>query len=229
VLRTILVVEEWADQQIPPHQNAAYALGTRGLMDHPRWFGDPELLRPGRYEFQIMVGDGFREEMSIDDTRQRAAVSNTATLTVQEPNGVDADVWRLLDALGKGRWGPGLLYVRSGQDLAKRIITDYPSSSYAPWLATTCAAPTTEEREAILRDFLGRLSEDSNTNWRRFRLVEWQVGLADKYFDTKPELSRTYEARARAILNALLKQSDDNELKKHAKERLDYLDDPVEP
>jgi hypothetical protein len=77
-----------------------------------------------------------------------------------------------------------------------------------------------------LRDWLSRAPEDSSTNWRRFRLAEWQIFLSDTYHRQKPELSGGYEAKARAILNEILKQSDDGELKKHAKERLDYLDDP---
>lgn len=156
VTKRILVVEEWADQKISPRQSASYILSTRGLMDHPRWFGDPELLRPGRFELQIMVGDVLREGMPIDEARQRAAVSNTVTLTVQEPSGVDAQVWRLMAAAGGGRWGPGFLYGRSGWALAKRVITEYPSSSYTPWFVSMGGAPTEQEDEAVLRDWLSR-------------------------------------------------------------------------
>jgi hypothetical protein len=225
VVRTLVVVEEWAGQKIQPHQNASYTLSTRGLMNHPAWFLDSRLSRPGRFEFQVMAGDDLREEIGIDAARQIAVVSNTATLTVQEPAGVDAQVWRLMKA-SRGDWSPGLLFGRAGQEIAKRVLADYPNSSYASWFASTCPAPTTEARESILRDWLSRAPEDSNTNWRRLRLAESQIALADKYGRTQPELSRSYEAKARAIIKALLKVANDDELKKHAKERLDYLDDP---
>jgi len=226
VTKRILVVDEWAGQNIPPRQSATYTLNTMGLMDHPRWFVDPELLRPGRFELQMMVGDDLREGMAIDEARQRAAVSTTVTLTVQEPSGVDAQVWRLMVAAGGGRWGPGILYGRSGQALAKRVISEYPSSLYTPWFVSMGGALTEQEDEAVLRDWLSRAPDDSNTNWRRFRLAQWQIALGDKYLNTKPDASHSYNANARAILNSILKQSDDDELKKHAKERLDYLDDP---
>ncbi|HXH39376.1 MAG TPA: hypothetical protein VNN08_12170 [Thermoanaerobaculia bacterium] len=226
VTKTILVVEEWAGQKIPPHQNASYTLNTRGLMNRPAWFATSRLSQPGRFEFQIMVGDSLREEMGIDEARQRAAVSNTVTLTVQEPSGADAEVWRLMRALGGGTWGPSLLYTESGKGLAKRIVAEYPTSSYTPWFASMGGAPTEQEDEAVLREWLSRAPEDSNTNWRRFRLAQWQIALANKYLDTQSERSHSYETNARAILNALLKVSGDDELTKHAKERLDYLDDP---
>ena len=225
VVRTIVVVEEWAGQKIPPHQSASYALSTRGLMNHAGWFVDYRLSRPGRFELQMMVGDDLREEMGIDEARQRAAVSNTVTLTVQEPSGADADVWSLMKAAGDN-WSPGLLFGPAGQAIAKRVLAEYPSSSYASWFASTCPAPTAEERESILRDWLSREPQDSNTNWRRFQLAQLEIALANKYADTQPERSQSYETKARAILNALLKVSGDDELTKHAKERLDYLDDP---
>jgi hypothetical protein len=226
VSRTIVMVDEWASQKIAPHQSSSYTLSTRGLMSYPAWFADSRLSEPGRFELQMMVGDGLREDLNIDDTRQRAAVSNTVTLTIQEPSGVDAGVWRLMRALGGGTWGPGHLYVRSGQEFAKRVVTEYPTSSYTPWFASMGAGPTEQEQEAVLRDWLGRAPEDSNTNWRRFRLAEWQIALGDKYLNTNPDLSHTNNANARAILNAILKQSNDDELKKRVKDRLDYLDDP---
>jgi hypothetical protein len=227
VTKRILVVEEWNDQKISPHQNAAYTLSTRGLMNHPRWFVDSRLLQPGRFEFQLMVGDDLREGMDIGEIQQRATVSNTVTLTVQEPDGVDADVWRLMRTLGSGTWGSSLLFTQGGQGLAKRIVAEYPTSSYTPWFASMGGARTAQDDEAVLRDWLSRAPEDSNTNWRRFRLAEWQVGLGDKYLNTKPDLSHSYNASARAILNAILKQSNDAELKRRAKDRLEYLDDPA--
>jgi hypothetical protein len=226
VTRTVVTVDEWSGQKISPRQNSSYTLSTEGLMDHPAWFRDSRLSRPGRFELQMFVADNLSELLDIEEVRQRAAISNVAVLTVQEPSGVDADVWRIMRALNGGRWGASLLYVRSGQDLAKRIITEYPSSSYVPWLASMGAAPTADERESILRDWLSRAPEDSNTNWRRLRLAEWQISLGDKYGRQKQELSNSYRTNARAILNSILKQSDDVELKKLAKDRLDYLDDP---
>jgi hypothetical protein len=227
--RRVLIVDEWADQKIPPHKSSLYTLSTRGLMNHPAWFIAPGLARPGRFELQMLVGDDLPDQPGIEEMRQHAAVSNTVTLTVQEPSGIDAEVWRLMRALGGGAWGPGLLYGRSGQDLAKRIVTEYPSSSYALWFASMGAAFTDQDKEAVLRDVLSRAPEDSNTNWRRFRLAEWQITLSNKYVDTQPDRSRSYEAKARSILNAILRQSDDADLKKRAKDRLDYLDDvPIE-
>jgi hypothetical protein len=224
--RRVLTVEEWAGQRISPHQSSVYTLNTRGLMNHPAWFIAPALARPGRFELQVLVGDDLPAQADIEEMRQHAAVSNTVTLTLQEPTGVDAEVWRLMKASGGATWNPGLLYIRSGQDLAKRIVAEYPGSSYTPWFAAMGAAPTLEGREAILRDWLSRAPEDSNTNWRRFRLAEWQIALGGEYGHQHPELSHSSETNARAILNAILKQSDDDELKKHAKDRLDYLDDP---
>jgi hypothetical protein len=226
--RRVLTVEEWAGQKISPHQSNVYTLNTRGLMNHPAWFIAPGLARPGRFELQMLVGDDLPNQPNIEEMRQHAVVSNTVTLTLQEPTGIDAEVWRLMKALDGG-WNPGQLYGHVGQEIGKRVVTEFPDSSYASWFAAMGAATTTEERESILRDWLSRAPEDSNTNWRRQRLAESQIALADKYFDTKPELSRSYEAKARVNLNAILKQSDDNEVKRHAKERLDYLDDPVEP
>jgi hypothetical protein len=225
VVRTIVVVEEWAGQKIPPHQDASYTLSTRGLMNHPAWFVDYRLSRPGRFELQIMVGDDLREEIGIDGARQLAAVSNTVTLTVQEPSGADAEVWSLMRAAG-GNWGPGLLFGRAGQEIAKRVLAEYPNSAYASWFASTCPASTAEERESILRNWLSGAPEDSNINWRRFQLAQLEIALANKYADTQPERSQSYETKARAILNAILKVTGDDELTKHAKERLDYLDDP---
>jgi hypothetical protein len=77
-----------------------------------------------------------------------------------------------------------------------------------------------------LRDWLSRSPVDVNTNWRRFKLAQIQIGLSNKYSNTQPERSHTYETNARALLDGIIKHSDDEELKKRAKERLDYLDDP---
>jgi hypothetical protein len=218
-------VDEWAGQTILPRQAAAYTLSTEGLMDHPAWFLDSRLSRPGRFELQLFVSDNLREGLGIEEIRQRAAVSNTAILTVQEPTGVDAEVWRLMKTSDRN-WSPGLVFGPAGQELAKRVIAEHSNSSYAAWFASTCAAPTTEERESILRQWLSRAPGDSLTNWRKLRLAQYEIGLAGEYGHQHPELSHTSETNARAILNTLLKESNDDDLKKRAKERLDYLDDP---
>jgi hypothetical protein len=219
----------WPVEAIPAHGSIVREILSEGSLREPVWLGDGRLTGPGTYQLQafFVVGTPL-EATSIEEIQQHSVVTNTVVLTLQQPRGIDAEVWKEMLAFCRGKWNPGCVIGPADRQAAfvKHVVTDYPRSTYAGWFATMMPGPTEEERAAVLRDWLAHAPADDYTDWRRLALAEWEVALSDKYHQTKPEISRVHEAAARELLTALIKNAKIDALRARAQDRLDYLNEP---
>ena len=108
----------------------------RSLTGNP--FGlDPRLSFPGSYgvTMTLYAAADFNQPFS----------TNTATLTVRQPAGVDASVWAHMLSVTHGRGWGAAAWVTAGDALATWVRSNDPTSSYAMWLAGRGGVTSYEE------------------------------------------------------------------------------------
>jgi len=106
--------------------------GQKGL------WTDYRLNIPGTYRVRVVLNapDVPPTSLSIADLDAEALVSNEITIDVEEPHGVDADVWQALAAAEADQEWKSSAAVRDvDPKLAASLLARFPESSYAPWLA----------------------------------------------------------------------------------------------
>jgi hypothetical protein len=216
---------EWADDRLAPGETRAFEISTDGSFFRPIWFGDTRLHNPGTYLLDLLLSDSYSEEGPQGDRNQMAQLRATAVLTVEEPSGIDAEVWQLMQAFGGGTWQPSGLITRRGEELGDTILSQYSGSVYAGWFAATGTASDLEERANQLRRWLGEERSDALRPVRELRLVDFDVALMNKFSLTRPEKSKEYEQRARATLLKLSETKQSDAVRSRIREWLEYLDD----
>lgn len=226
---TMSVQSDWTDDVVSPHQNAVRDIFTGGQMRRPAWFADGRLSQPGTYQLEawFLTGTlhhGVDSLPELSEIRQQSIISNLAVLTVQEPHGVDAEVWQRMLGFCKGTWSPTCLGPFSGSEpLIQQILSKYPQSTYAGWFATMSSAPAAEERSAILRGWLTQAKPDDYTDWRRLALAEDELAIMHTYGNIKPDASKLHADVARVILGDLARTTKIDAVRVRAEKHLAYL------
>jgi len=202
---------------------------TDGTFRKPEWLGDARFRRPGRFELQAFFDDSYIPTESfrgapttIEQVRQRGISSTIAVLNVREPTGIDAEAWQLMNR-GRG-WAPAFLFENEGKRLAEQVMKAYPLSVYAGWIAATGAEGTTLDHVEMLRAWLEKAPADAYTEWRQRQLAVFELGASDELARRDPQKSAALLAAAGARLNRLVRESADPELKKLARESLEYAE-----
>ncbi len=221
-------LDSW-NGKVPPHALVVREILTEGSMRQPAWLGDARFARTGVFQLQALLVFGrIRDDAEIADIRQQSIASNTTVLTVQEPQGIDAQVLRQLFTICGRRCPAGwLLGTSQGQAaFVKHVVSDYPRSSYAGWFATMLPTYDTEERIALLRGWLADAPEDQYTDWRRLFLANDEMAEMHRYGRVDPANARIQEQKAREILIPLVQKTKIDAVRQRAQEKLDYLNTP---
>ena len=92
----ICPLQGWPEGEVVPAGGAVtHDIAIDGsLRSGPLAFGDPRLARPAVFTLQAFFFDTHRRELDFATARMEPNVaSNSVTLNVQEPLGIDAEVW----------------------------------------------------------------------------------------------------------------------------------------
>jgi hypothetical protein len=85
------------------------------------WFAEPRFRKPGTYRLRLQI---ITTELGLAEDLW----SSEATLTIREPEGVDAEAWVWLQSKIKGSW----TRINSWRDdFIPKLIDSFPSSEYA--------------------------------------------------------------------------------------------------
>ena len=216
---------DWPMISVSAGKTVTADLETDGSFFKPAWFLDSRLLASGTYDLQVFFGDALTNDLTADEIRARSVASTPAVLTVTEPTGSDLTVWHLLTGLGQP-WGPLRVLTPAAAPVVRRIMTDFPSSAYGGWLATTGIAGSAEDRAELLRQWLARdVPNDPYLEWRQLKLAILDIAVWDQFERTDPAKSRDHGAKARVTLNKLAQQTKNETIKRIVADRLDYLND----
>jgi hypothetical protein len=176
---------------VPPNgQRQLYIRFGPWLVEN-EFFADRRLSIPGIYGLEVTLsveGDsGFTEVRS-----------DTQTLVIQQPAGVDLAVWNFLQQTSGGKgWIPSD-WLESDDSVLRNVRVMYPSSTYAAWLGTVsptsdsitvklqqidaalAANPPATVRDELLLAKGGLLQASSNSAAFSERDVDKAVTLADQ-------------------------------------------------
>lgn len=207
-------------------QDVIYEFTPDGRLGTPGWFYF-EFTRPGTYGLQLVAGDYSDDKAWLETAmRQARAASNVVTLTVAEPVGVDAEVWKAMKALADTpeNWKAADIYTTAGNELAARIVRDYPDSVYTGWIATMGSSKDPDAAFEPLKAWMKLHPDDPYREQRLLRVGIFEANSAILYQRTDPAKSRQHEAAARELLGKL-RDSRSSEVRKEAAERVASLDE----
>jgi len=201
-----------------PHSSTLLELEARGAAIQPfDWFEDPRLNMPGRYRLQVVLGTFSGEFPEVPESAIR---TNTSTLDVLMPEGIDLAVWKGMLVVGKGSWTPGLIASMEGQAFARRVVTEMPESTYAGWFAASGPWRPMHESAVLLSGWLAQAKPDEFTEWRELRLALFEEGAARQWNQIPREEVRPHIRNSRALLEKLTR-SKNVKIARLAKERLE--------
>jgi hypothetical protein len=201
-----------------PRSSTLLDLEVQGAAIQPYdWLFDSRVNLPGRYRLQAVMGTFSGEFPEVPESAIR---TNTATLHVLTPEGLDLAVWKEMLVVGKGSWTPGMIASSmAGQELARRVVTEMPQSTYAGWFATSGPWQPTHESAALLRGWLAQARPDEFTEWREFRLAIFEEAAAGQWSRIPRDEVKAHVRNSRALL-AKLMRSKNAKIARLAKERL---------
>ena len=220
----VLELKDWP-ATIAVGETKAVWLRTNGTFDVPAWLGDGRFFRPGNYQLQVFFGDSWAASetinppTSVEELRSKGLPSSIAVWSVREPTGIDAEAWKIMNS--DGGWHPNRLLTSKGQAIGKRILSQYPTSVYAGWIATNGVGKTSAERAQTLHDWLENAPADAYTERRQLMLAVFEMGAAGS--GPRDFRKAAHRAAARAILNRVLESSTDDDVKRQARDYLESL------
>jgi hypothetical protein len=181
----------------------------------PPWFTGRFWLEPGVYSLRLIADDGLEEYVSdqydaegLDDP----ITSSAAVLTIQQPEGVDAEVWQMAKAKAHWNWI---------HNAAEEIWTRYPESTYAGY-----TLPHSSE-DSTLAAIERLISERTGGNRPHGAYLDWWRLQAIQIHDRKMHAAVTNDPNAayqhaqvmRRYIDAILANDTDLGLKRDAEER----------
>jgi hypothetical protein len=130
--------------EVPAHGRRQLYIDMSATLAGNEFFADRRLSMPASYLLQLTLDEAAAAGAPA------AVRTNSATLRVLQPVGVDLAVWqRLLQLSGGNGWGV-TDWILSGNAIASEIRANYPSSSYVPWVAGMGTVRTPESAIAQL-------------------------------------------------------------------------------
>src|SRR5206468_222104 len=104
--------------RVAPRREATVVFPVVSADEGPGWFDDVRLNVPGTYRLQLLLLDSLSDQfvwstplVELASSPAVRYVSTEAVLTIEEPEGEDAAVWKLFLAVarefhGRDRWTP---------------------------------------------------------------------------------------------------------------------------
>src|SRR5258708_28628980 len=93
------------------------------------FFADPRLTVPGTYGLQMTFLSAAADGSDV------SIKTNVANLTVKEPSGIDAEVWKWLIQLNDGKPWTAYNWGLAGDGTAPALRSRFPTSEYSRWVA----------------------------------------------------------------------------------------------
>lgn len=217
------------DATVPPGKSVTVSIPIDWTLLSPYWFEDSRLCAPGTYDLRIALDDNLtnasvRNRAPADVIASAALVSNATKLVVAQPAGVDAEVYLLLSAKAKalsaGVW-------KYAADLGKTIVTSYPASTYARFMAAK--VPGTPEE--MIRTVQKALQDDPNgplQEWYRLYLADREMLAYAQMIGHDNAAAKTHANNAAKVLSALAKNAKESRVRKLAAAKLDDVNETVE-
>ncbi len=116
---------------IPPNGQRELYLRFGPLLVENEFFADPRLSIPGRYDLEITLSVFNPHTPDMTEIH-----SDTQTLIIQQPAGVDLAVWNFLQQTSGGKgWIPAD-WLNASDVVIRQIRAAYSSSAYVSWLGT---------------------------------------------------------------------------------------------
>lgn len=113
---------------IPPSGQLQLYINYGPTLDGNEFFSDRRLSQPGTYSLQLIL--------FVSSARDLAPVSSgPAAFVVQSPSGVDVQALDFLNQHGSGGVWSNENWALTGDDIAPLIRANYPTSTYATWVA----------------------------------------------------------------------------------------------
>jgi len=121
---------------VPSHGRKQVYFDYGPSLGENEFFHDERLSEPGTFQLQLIL---YYED---GDSLFTPAPSNTATLVVQQPSGVDAAVWAFLRQASPTHHWTAIHWIYYGDRAAEFIRRDFPTSRYVPYVAALGHAPS---------------------------------------------------------------------------------------
>jgi hypothetical protein len=175
-------------------ENAALRIDApvnTGLHNIP-WFHDSRLSMPGTYVLRLVIGESLsalyeRVDAKLEEI-PRIAVSEPITFTVVDPQGDDRAVWQKMLAISPTGWRMSR-WISDGSAVAEFVWTEYPRSTYAPYVAYFRFRDHLNTLKMALEMFPGNEFED-----------EWRYFVAQRLYD---QMTAAITARDRVRMEKL--------------------------
>lgn len=155
-------VHPWPDEYrnaltIEPGQTRVYHLPLASELT-ARAMGDPRIWNPGAYALRVLLHDQLRNEdvtrfgvhglLGAGRIESPLLASTDATLRVDQPSGLDAEIWSAILAKTEGR-GLAMSTEDHSDAVARELWTRGSDSAYGPYLVYYIRKVAPEERQKI--------------------------------------------------------------------------------
>jgi hypothetical protein len=216
---------------IAPHAEERIVYSNFGF-ESAAWFLDPRLNTPGTYRVDALLSD---EPITIETpiinidvgSLPVRALSNTQIITIEEPSGVDASMWRTMLSQAKKEFGveawSSAYWTALGTPLAIEAWRDYPTSVYAAYLVDKFpAAPVDKIRLAVK----ALMMNPPNAPTLRFIIGAFYAQMSrNAQTENRRNLQEAldYAAQARTELTGLLISSEDPRVQEAVRNELQQL------
>lgn len=237
-------ISEGESHVLPPGKTIELEFPLTYQLAEPFWFSDYRLSGPGIYQLKLILDpwpdsnllseEAIRPDESDKPKKTEPIVSNEVTVTVSLPYGEDLLVWNaLLERTQNKGWG-AWEWGTQGFSAAKLIWDQYPTSNYAPYVATIVPRPTREERVAIYNKVLSEHPDHPMAAYLHTALASYfedlmwyeldvkrDVKAAKKYFIARQQqwaivMNKTHGSKKKAVVQEQLKPTWDQIEKAHS-------------
>jgi hypothetical protein len=189
---------------------------TPSLAGNP-FFLDPRLSSVGAHELKLTLA------ASGDDGSEVEVSTQTAMLTIQQPQGAEADAWAWL-AQQAGTTSPALAWALRGPDLASELRARFPTSQYTIWAAALGGATKEEQLGNIDRALQSGPPaglRDMLLFAKASLLVQWNHVAIHSFRDL--QLALTYADAATTALTTLRESAVSSYMRDRAAKLIDNL------
>lgn len=206
---------QWNDdlRDLAPNQSMTLEFPVTTSIFGPGWFGDAHFEQPGSWRLQIaLVPDGmktweFNEAGSTaplaGELAAKGYLSPPITFTLTQPQGEDVRACELVSERENRSGCPMQTTLARHNDLAVRILKEFPHSSYAPYLLLSePGLSNTLDRIRMCEKAIAALGNSPVADWYRWLLA----AVHDKATfdnDTPADAVKAHEKAALAIWEQL--------------------------
>lgn len=222
---------------VPPAASVSFSIPLDPSLMSPPWFFDARLCQPGGYKLRVLLSDHLNEDavrgkpaFDVLSSKQSSIVTDEVLLTVVEPTGVDAEVWRhLVQEAGGHEFNVGMWGVQ-GFGLAKTIWAKYPNATYARFVAAKVPAATTEDRLKIVRAAIAADPNGPLVEWYTLHTATLEALTSGHAVGVKKDRAKAklHADRAKETFSVLIATAREPMVRKLAREGLEGLNEELE-